>query len=171
MPRYIDDEWAVTFADLVFPEQQREAFREGALREQWAEQYPQLFDDDDLRIARNQPRYHFCEWLAAIRIYETTGYLSLVEKYRYKAHPAKRAKVRTIAPEHADFILDDLGRQSEHGQFPDLMVYAPDFADWWFCEVKGPNDGFRPNQREFFAEVYRRTGRPIRLVYLKLERQ
>ena len=29
------------------------------LARQWLQQYPDIFDMDDLRLARNQPRYHF----------------------------------------------------------------------------------------------------------------
>src|SRR5437867_3464231 len=48
---------------------------------QWASLYPQLFDQDDVRLTRLQPKNHFSEWFAAIHLFHRDGALSLVEKY------------------------------------------------------------------------------------------
>ena len=63
---------------LAFSPADREAFRDGSLAPAWAARYPQLFDAADLRMTVTQPRYHFYEWLAAVSIFEETGYLSNV---------------------------------------------------------------------------------------------
>ena len=40
------------------------------------QQYPDLFDEDDLRLTVNQPRNHFSAWFAAIhRFYRQGGRL------------------------------------------------------------------------------------------------
>jgi len=36
--------------------------------------------------------------------------------------------------------------------------------DWFFCEVKGPGDDYTPEQPPKFEEIYRATGRPIRVL-------
>jgi hypothetical protein len=41
-------------------------------------------------------------------------------------------------------------RHESHVQCPDLLVYKPDFADWFFCEVKGPKDRLREEQIRYF---------------------
>lgn len=63
--------------------QQKARFATGELCQAWQRRYSQLFDVDDRRLAASQPQYHFYEWLAAILIYETSGWLSLVEQYEF----------------------------------------------------------------------------------------
>lgn len=50
-------------------------WKSGRLAPEWARKYRELFDEDDVRLAKSQGRYgwHFVEWLAAILLYETTG--------------------------------------------------------------------------------------------------
>jgi hypothetical protein len=59
---------------------------------------PGSFDDDDLRLANSQPGVHFYEWLGAIVLHHTTGYLSLVEKYEFARHPRKQDIVSQLLP-------------------------------------------------------------------------
>jgi len=47
---------------------------------QWHQQYPDIFDPDDLRLTQTQPHNHFCEWFAAIHLFHREQALSLVEK-------------------------------------------------------------------------------------------
>jgi hypothetical protein len=143
-------------------------FRTGELVERWAKTYPMLFDDDDLRIAQNQADmgYHFYEWLAAILIYHDHGLFSLVEKYQFDAHAKKHQKLDRLAePEVAQFIRShpDYG----NAQCPDLLVYRPDYSDWFFCEVKGPTDRVRSEQAEFFRALTELSGKSIKLVEFK----
>ena len=141
---------------------QRNAFRTGALRERWAETYapPGLFDADDLRIARTQPGSHFYEWLVAVTLFETMGWLSLVEKYQF-AHERKQEVLRSLG---ADALVRFVaGQRLAFGslQAPDLLVYAPDFSDYFLCEVKGPTDRLRPEQARYFRALREAAGRPI----------
>lgn len=141
----------------------------GSLAPEWKQRFPELFDEDDLRLAQGPqgPKgYHFVEWLAAIVLHHTTGYLSLVSKYEFRAHPAKqRIVAQLLAPEIRGALRDRV----EHGsaQAPDLLMYAPDLSDWFFCEVKGPGDVLRPQQVRKFDALATMTGRPVRLLRLR----
>ncbi len=153
---------------FTFQSKQRERFRSGGLSRTWRERYPELFDDDDLRTLRTEygRRYHFFEWLAAILIYESTGYLSLVEQYEFDNHPRKREILRRIvSPELFALIIDH--QRPNYAQCPDLLVYAPDLTDWLFCEVKGPGDEIKPNQRDFFNLLFEKSGKPIKVVQFR----
>src|SRR4051794_26997233 len=70
---------------------QRARWLSGHLAQEWRIRFPNLFDDDDLRLANSQPAVHFYEWLEAVVLHHTTGYLSLVEK-----------RIRDASPEAAD---------------------------------------------------------------------
>ena len=56
--------------------------------------------------------------------------------------------------------------RTEHGraQGPDLLVYARDFSDWFFCEVKGPGDRLHPEQKRKFEALAAASGKPVRLL-------
>ena len=49
-------------------------------------------------------------------------------------------------------------------QGPDLLMYAPDGGDFFFCEVKGPADDLRPKQVRFFDAITEATGRQIEVL-------
>lgn len=134
---------------FFFHKSQREQFRDGKLVKEWLRRYPLLFDKDDERILRteHQRQYNFVEWLAAILLFESTGYLSLVAKYTAKSHPLKHVLIRnTLPPKIGDWVF-----ANESGQ-PDLFVYSSDYKDWFFCEVKGPSDIMRKNQEKWRAD-------------------
>ena len=81
------------FGTILFKEEQRKRFRSGKLVKEWARIYKEIFDEDDVRITLKQSKqnsYHFFEWLAAVVIYTSTGYLSLIEKYQFKNHLRKQ---------------------------------------------------------------------------------
>lgn len=140
-------------------------FRNNDLCSHWAELYPMLFDKDDLRIAISQADmgYHYYEWLAAILIYHSHGFHSLVEQYQYKNHPHKQ-KILTRLTNNE--VIDFMNSHQEFGnvQCPDLLVYLPDYSDWFFCEVKGPNDRMREAQIEFFKALSNRSTKSIKVV-------
>jgi hypothetical protein len=64
---------------------QRDLSRSRGLAPEWARRFPKLLDEDDVRLVESQGEHgwHFVEWLAAIVLYHTTGYLSLVSKYEF----------------------------------------------------------------------------------------
>ncbi len=150
---------------------QRVLWKSGSLAAEWARRFPELFDEEDRRLAGTQGPlgYHFYEWLAAIVLHHATGYLSLVSKYEFAKHRRKQEIIKQLLP--AD-ILPILRDRTEHGraQPPDLLMYAPDFSDWFFCEVKGPGDRLRPEQLTKFEALAKLGGKPVRLLQLKWAR-
>lgn len=126
---------------IEYTESQRDRFRSGELVRIWAKKYPKIFDKDDIRVTRKQQNYHFFEWLAAIIIYNSTGYLSLIEKYEFQNHKGKQKILRRL------MTSEQITQIYLHGaQCPDLLAYSPDHRDWFFCEVKGPRDKLRKNK-------------------------
>jgi hypothetical protein len=76
----------ITLGCLEYHADQRRRFREGILRRQWCDQFPQLFDHDDFTRASNRTRsYFFFEWLAAIVLHQSTGFFALVTRYQTDA--------------------------------------------------------------------------------------
>ena len=146
---------------FCFDPKQRRRFTDGRLGEEWRGRYPDLFDDKDVEIYRNQCRdgYHFFEWLGAILLYEATGYRSLVEKYGSKGHPRKSLVYDKLAPDWFE-EMDDSG-------WPDLFCYTPDLRDWHLCEVKGASDKLRPNQMKTFRKLYEKSGKKVLVLSLK----
>jgi hypothetical protein len=134
-------------------------FHAGPLRIEWAVQYHQIFDEQEVRIAANQAGGHFFEWFAAVHLHETTGWLSLVESYQFKVQKWKRNVLRKLG---AADLIEFFDNQEKAGfgrrQAPDLLVYAPDLSDFYFCEVKGPTDRLRPMQKEYFEAVSTAAG-------------
>lgn len=159
-------------AELTFREAQRRAFAGGALREHWAEAYPDLFDARDLKNVRHRPARHFYEWLAAVSLFHVTGWLSLVETYPF-AHVRKQDTLRRLG---ADRLLAFFQAQRTPGtpasafgrrQPPDLLLYDPAGTDRVFCEVKGPGDGLRPEQADYFRALREATDRPVYTVHVR----
>lgn len=145
------------------------AWRSGHVAPSWRAAMPNVFDDDDLRLARtrwSQGRHYF-EWAAARHLHTHSGWHVLVAKYEFRNHKRKRAVVeRMLSPEVLQVIR---GRAPHRAQAPDLFVYAPDESDFYFCEVKGPADTLRGEQRMKFARLSRLTGKPVRILRCALQ--
>jgi hypothetical protein len=143
-------------------------WRSGELSREWAKQFPQLFDSDDLALASTQGPmgYHFVEWLGAIKLLELTGCLSLVSKYEFPKHRRKKDILSRLLAEPVLALIQDHTRFGRT-QCPDLLAYSPDYADWFFCEVKGPGDRLSGRQRLYFEELARVSAKPIRLLRFK----
>ena len=160
------------------PHERRERFITGKLWQEWAEEYPRIFDKDDQRLAKSQVRHrcHFYEWQAAILLYEKMGYLSLIEKYFCKNHGRKQGILRQLVsqkfmPSALLELLMNAGRSGYHAQPPDLLVLVyeeTDLSDWFFCEVKGPRDKIRAEQDRYFRELEVVSGKPIQLIQFRL---
>jgi hypothetical protein len=159
MPTNADQWKELTFE---FNPRQREEFIFGDLAHDWQQRYPKIFDKDDLRLAESQRRLHchFFEWLAAILLFEKTGYWSLVEQYQFHNHKRKQTVLQKI--DSCD-LFEAIALPGK-AQCPDLLVYAPDFSEWYFCEVKGPSDKIRKNQVLHFQKLAELTGKPVRLI-------
>lgn len=159
------------FADIGTIEilrSQRELWKSGHLAAEWADRFPELFDELDVQLVETQAQFghHFVEWLTAILLYHTTGYLSLVQKYEFRKHRRKEEIVEKMLPVDVLTILRDR-KEYGHAQAPDLLVYAPDFSDWYFCEVKGPGDRLGPEQKRKFESLATVSGKPVRLLHFK----
>ena len=150
------------FGTIFFTEEQRKRFRSGELVKEWAKMYKEIFDEDDVRVASSQNSFHFFEWLAAVIIYTSTGYLSLVEKYQFKKHQRKQEILGKLFP---DEIIPSI--RSGSIQCPDLLCYRRDFKNCFFCEVKGLRDEIRLVQKERFRELKRVTGKEVYLIEFK----
>jgi hypothetical protein len=134
---------------------------------EWLERYPQLFDADDFRCTRRQPTLHFWEWYAAIHIFERDGAYSLVEKYVYKNHPVKTARLASILSESQLGILKAICHRHK-AEPPDLFVYVPETGRFWFAEVKGPTDHQHANQAASHEAIERELGVPVEILQFTL---
>jgi len=97
--------------------------------------------------------------VTAVLLYESTGYISLVEKYGCSKHPKKMEPYCDRVPENVRNFLDELD-----GGHPDLFSYDPGGADWFFCEVKSHTDSVRATQRICWRKLEELTRREIRLI-------
>ena len=143
-------------------------WRQGILQRQWVDKYPELFDERDLEIFLNQRHHHFYEASAAIWWHER-GYLSLVEKYDIKTPNERHPRKASIFHQCVSSPLFDRMwvAKKAHGYRgpPDLFVYKPDLSDWFFCEVKGPNDKVRSAQSAFWKELEEIFAKKVRILH------
>jgi VRR-NUC domain len=137
------------------------------LARQWLQQYPDVFDADDLRLTVNQPKNHFCEWFAAIHLFQRDGAHSLVEKYVYQNHPAKVARLATLLSERERKTLDAI-REAHTVQLPDLFVFVPKTTRYWFAEIKGPGDRLSTKQIRSRDAITRELGVPVEIIEVKI---
>jgi hypothetical protein len=139
------------------------------IAEQWSAQYPELFDEDDLRLTLTQPRNHFCEWFAAIFIFQRDGALSLVEQYVYGTHAKKIAQLEQLLDRLQRDILTAICAR-HHVQPPDLLVYMRGTKRFWFTEAKGPGDQISTRQRASHEAITRELGVPVEIVRVRWQR-
>ncbi len=147
---------------FTFHSMQRSRFRDGELVNEWSGRYPELFDERDIELAKNQQKYHFFEWLSAVMLFEATGYLSLLEKYTTKTHPRKISKFEQVVPKE----VFEYASNNQSG-LPDLFCFLPNSDKWFFCEVKGGPDRIRPNQDTRIQELEELTGKSVWVINLR----
>jgi hypothetical protein len=98
-------------------------------------------------------------------IFQTHGYLSLIEQYEFKkAHERKQTVIKGLLPPKVLTSVTVHKHCFGGVQCPDLLTYSPDYSDWFFCEVKGPRDRLQESQSQFFEELARVSGKQIRVV-------
>jgi hypothetical protein len=119
------------------------------LARQWFEEYPGLFDEDDLRLNGTQghEKYHFYEWYVAVHLFQRDGAVSMVEKYDSPTHRRKFARYQELLAglsEPQRGVLSAI--RADHVQLPDLLVLARDGESFSFAEVKGQGDRLLPRQ-------------------------
>ena len=159
----IDEQYFDELPPLTLRRAEYAAWRAGCVAASWRAAFPNVFDDDDLRLARKRwsSGRHYFEWAAARHLHLQSGWSVLVAKYEFRNHARKRAVVdRMLSREVLEVVR---GRSPGRAQAPDLFVYAPDETDFYFCEVKGPRDGLRVAQREKFARLAECTGKRVRI--------
>ena len=157
----------VQISAFEYRSEQRRRFASGKLRRDWFRLYSHLFDEDDFRRAENRSNRYFYEWLGAIVLYHSTGFFSLVTKYQHDSR--KRALLPKIVSPSVVDVLNDRATWGK-AQGPDLLMYAPDYSDWFFCEAKGPNDRISSLQRAYFKELFKVSGKRIRLLEFRQSR-
>lgn len=168
IPNVISEELSLTY-----PKDTRLQFENESseLVSAWAKDYAFLFDADDVRMATGiegqKQQMHFSEWFAAIKMFEATGYYSLNEKYECTDHAVKHTILeKLVSPEALRFMAKQTVEKGDLG-CPDLLMYKPDFSDWYFCDVKGPGDNLRPEQALYWQELLEVTGKRIVRVNVK----
>lgn len=86
----------------------------------------------------------------------------MIEKYETAKHAAKVATFRkTVDPAVFEFAM------AHRAGLPDLFVYQPGTANWFFCEVKGGSDQLSPGQREMHDQLERISRTPVRILWLR----
>ena len=147
---------------------QFEKFKSGELYEEWFRVFPELFDEDDIRVARTQAKLglHYFEWLSALTVYQSLGYLSLIESYEFKVQKRKQKIINDFLPPEVLEIVQ-LPYDQRKAQCPDLLCFKPDYTDWFFCEVKGPTDKLRDEQREYFSLISSVSKKPMQVIKLR----
>lgn len=157
-------------AEIPYKEKLFNKFCSNKLYEDWYNRYPNLFDENDLQNTRSQAKngYHFHEWLGAILLFQITGWFSLQQKYQFKKHLQKQNILVKLG---ANSLISFFENQKDKGfgssQPPDLLVYSPDYSDWFMCEIKDPNDRLNEQQKEYFKELESVTNSQINLRKLK----
>ncbi len=119
-------------------------------------------------MARTQAKQglHYFEWLSALTVYQSLGYLSLIESYEFKVQKRKQKIINDLLPPEVLEIVR-LSYDQRKAQCPDLLCFKPDYTDWFFCEVKGPTDKLRDEQREYFSLISSVSKKPIQVIKLR----
>jgi hypothetical protein len=157
------------FQEYEYDDRDKDLFAKGTLWKKWLRVYPQLFDKKDELLFKRQANmknggYKYFECQAAVLLYENYGYWSLLEKYATKSdHPCKKRMVRLLNSLELNRAITYL-QEKQGGHGPDLLVYTPTFEEWFFAEVKSPDDEIRDNQKIKFSMLYEITHKPIRLI-------
>jgi hypothetical protein len=151
----------VELGSFVITKRQRECYKAGTLWADWLRKYPELFDEKDKQFFRNQAvyGYGFVEVLAMIFLYNSTGSIPIFGSFGLQTQPRKNLIVKEVVSERT---WETITRMSEyHSQPPDILAYAPDKSDFFFCEVKGPGDRLRETQAQYFQLLEEVSGKPV----------
>lgn len=150
---------------IFYPQSLRDRWPEPLARE-WLASYPDIFDQDDLRLTSKQRKHHFFEWLAAIHVFQRDGAISLIEKYGYRKNPRQVRRLDELLPvSDAQFLREF--RSTQGVQPPDLLVYMPDKSKYWFAEVKGPRDQLSTQQRASHARIAHTLNAEVEVISVK----
>ncbi len=155
------------YLEVSYPAALREKFKSGQLVTKLANDYPELYDQNDIALAsgpQGQKGYHFVEWFAALALYKEYGLLSLIGKYECPSHTRKRDVIKKFMSAAEIDYISNPKEPFGSTQCPDLLLYKADYSDFCFCEVKGPGDSLKPNQAEYFQVIKEKFGKPVYLL-------
>ncbi len=157
-----------TLCEISTSHDQFERFKSGELAEEWYRTHSELFDEDDIRVARTQAKlgYHYFEWLSALTVFQSLGYLSLIESYEFKVQKRKQKIIQDLLPPEVLEVVQ-MPYDERKAQCPDLLCFMADYTDWFFCEVKGPKDELRDVQRDYFSLISSVSKKPIQVIQLR----
>ena len=148
---------------LYYTESQKQLWLSGKLSETWSKQCPGLYDDDDIRLLKQQSKYHFGEWLVAKYFYDK-GYGVLIEKYSCLNHKRKIGIFKKYLTEDSfNYFI------KHYSHTPDLFVYSRNSKDYFFVEVKVGRDKISARQKECFREIEEYFKCKVVIVNLKKE--
>ena len=133
-----------------------EEWKRGKLYKEWADKYPETFDEIDINLAKSQPKYHFGEWFVAVH-YAQEGFKSLLEKVGCQNHERKNK----IIAQYLDFE-----KLMKIPKLPDLFVYKNN--DFFFVEVKKENDSLGDEQAKCFEKIEKEFGCDVYLCNLEI---
>lgn len=133
------------------------------LAEEWRDRYPHLFDEEDLRLALSQPRYHFNEWFAAVHLFHRDGVYVLVEKYFCANHSRKQKELHDLVGAETRDLLSTM-LKDKNVQPPDLLWFTSTKKDYGFAEVKGPKDSLKESQVRSHEEIRERLGKQVEII-------
>jgi hypothetical protein len=153
---------------FVITKQQKECYKTGDLWRDWLRTYPNLFDEKDQQLFRNQAiyGYGFVEFLSIIFLYNATGYIPIFGNYGWETQPYKNTLIKEFVSKETWEVI--MSQKKYHSQPPDLFVYAPDKTDYFFCEVKGPGDRLRETQIQYFQLLQEISGKPVYTIKFRL---
>lgn len=158
------------YLEVSYPVALRQRFKNGQLVARMANDYPELYDQNDIALAsgpQGRQGCHFVEWFAALALYKEFGLLALIGRYECPSHVRKRKVLKKfLSDEEIDYITH-LKEPFGSNQCPDLFLYKPDYADFCFCELKGPGDFWPPNQAEYFQVIKKKFGKPLYSLNIK----
>ena len=104
-------------------------------------------------------------------LHHATGYLPITPTHNFQFPPQQEEIIEKLLPADVVAVIMD---QTELGatQAPDLLMYAPDLSDWFFCEVKGvrasgTKDTLSEKQGTKFEQIAKKSGKPVRVLHFK----
>jgi len=140
---------------LGYEKQILQDWKDKKLYEKWFKQFPDVFDKEDLGLARRRPSFHFGEWFVA-KHYAEKGYKSLLEKFGCKNHDRKNKIISKYL---------NLKKLMCIPKFPDLFVYKN--KEFFFVEVKKGGDRLNAKQGECFEKIKQEFGCEVILCNLE----
>lgn len=167
-----------THTILTYNADLKQQWRDGIFKKKWREDYPQLFDGDDLSFALNQKNQHFGEWFAAIHYFKK-GWSVFIEHYVYSREKTslfhtirekKNEKVkRLLGEEGFDFLrYPYIEGRKRRVRPPDLFIFN-DRDRFFFAEVKRGKDTLSDSQKILFPQIRKKFGTKIELVQVVKE--